>query len=157
MCCVLQGRFRSCCLNEELVKMGFAKVHHVDGLAGDRLYYKFSNKLLKHELYAEKKGKGVWKPPPRREVIKEYFNEKYHNLTSPVYRFLDKMPWKRKKKWSCPRENYNHLCLGFLIQFSVYAWSFFVGCNSVSGPRISLLNGDTLVSFRSIQSANREW
>ncbi len=78
--------------------MGLAKVSHVDGLAGDRLYYKFSSKLLKCELYAKKKGKGVWKPPARREVIKEYLNEKYHDLTSPVYRFLDKMPWKRKKK-----------------------------------------------------------
>ena len=93
---LLQGRFRSCCLNEELIKLGFAKVQHVDGLAGDRLYYRFSNKLLKHELRAEKKGKGVWKPPPRREVIKEYLKEKYYSLTSPVYRFMDKMPWKRK-------------------------------------------------------------
>ena len=77
-------------MNEELVRIGMAKVKHIDGLASDKLYIKLTNKLLKHEIHAERKGRGVWKSPPISEQVKTYFTEKYLNLMAPFHRLLDR-------------------------------------------------------------------
>ena len=77
-------------MNEELVRVGMAKVQHIDGLSSDKLYIKLTNKLLKHELRAERKRKGVWQSPPISEQMKTYFAEKYLNLMAPFRRLLDR-------------------------------------------------------------------
>ena len=83
-------------MNEELVRSGMAKVKHVEGLANDKTYIKLSDKLIQHELYASKKGKGVWKSPPLMKQVKTYFAEKYTNLMSPVQRLFDRFRWRKQ-------------------------------------------------------------
>ncbi len=106
----LQGLLRSCCVNEELIKSGLAKVKHLEGLASDRTYIKFSDKLIQCELHAAKKGKGVWKSPPVRDQVKTYFSEKVTNLTSPITRLFNSFTFsvtglfnkfrRKEQKWS---------------------------------------------------------
>ena len=83
-------------MNEELVRAGMAKVKHIDGLASDKLYIKFTDKLLKHELHAERKGKGVWKSPPISEQMKTYFAEQYLNFMDAFYKLLDRVRGRKE-------------------------------------------------------------
>ena len=73
-----------------------AKVKHLEGLADNEIYIKLSDKLLRHELYASRKGKGVWKLPPVTEQVKTYFREKYTNMMTPVHRLLNRFDRKKE-------------------------------------------------------------
>ncbi len=75
-------------MNQQLVRSGMAKVKHLEGLASNEQYIKFSDKLLRDELSAAKKGKGVWQMSPIREQVKTYFVEKVTDLLSPFKRFF---------------------------------------------------------------------
>ncbi|KAK1162524.1 protein C3orf33-like [Acipenser oxyrinchus oxyrinchus] len=62
------GVFRTC-LNEELLGQGFGKTVPVSGLHyQSRLYWKVHKRLLKAELKAQKKGRGLWK---ERDIWKQ--------------------------------------------------------------------------------------
>lgn len=52
---------RSVCLNEEIIKRGLAVVHYNQDLSQSKAYMNLSRRLLRAELYADKKGIGLWK------------------------------------------------------------------------------------------------
>uniref|UniRef100_A0A8C7E8H7 Chromosome 3 open reading frame 33 n=1 Tax=Nothoprocta perdicaria TaxID=30464 RepID=A0A8C7E8H7_NOTPE len=63
-CLVLvnKGRFLSTCLNEEILRQGLGRTARIEGLRHDsRLYWKLHKRLLRAELKAAKKNKGIWK------------------------------------------------------------------------------------------------
>ncbi|NWI99598.1 CC033 protein, partial [Crypturellus undulatus] len=63
-CLVLvnKGRFLSVCLNEEILRQGLGRTARIEGLRHDsRLYWKLHKRLLRAELKAAKKNKGIWK------------------------------------------------------------------------------------------------
>ncbi|XP_037263300.1 protein C3orf33 homolog [Falco rusticolus] len=73
-CLVLvnKGRFLSMCLNEEILKQGLGKTARIEGLQHDsRLYWELHKRLLRAELKALKKNKGIWKEESYSERIKE--------------------------------------------------------------------------------------
>ncbi|KAM4693936.1 protein C3orf33 homolog [Discoglossus pictus] len=58
------------CLNVELVRQGLGKVIHIPGLQQDSMHYwKFYKRLLKAEVQAQKKGKGLWKEESHFELL----------------------------------------------------------------------------------------
>ncbi|XP_028818315.1 protein C3orf33 homolog isoform X1 [Denticeps clupeoides] len=63
-CLVLQNRgsmFRKC-LNEEVLRLGLARTVPILGLDHhSRVFWRLHRRLLKAELHAERKGKGLWK------------------------------------------------------------------------------------------------
>ncbi|KAM8804836.1 protein C3orf33 homolog [Eudromia elegans] len=63
-CLVLvnKGRFLSMCLNEEILRQGLGRAARIEGLRHDsRLYWKLHKRLLRAELTAARKNKGIWK------------------------------------------------------------------------------------------------
>ncbi|NXQ30038.1 CC033 protein, partial [Alaudala cheleensis] len=73
-CLVLvhKGGFLSTCLNEELLRQGLAKAAQIEGLPHrSRLYWKLHKRLLRAELKAEKKNKGIWKDQSFSERVWE--------------------------------------------------------------------------------------
>ena len=90
------------CVNEEIVKLGLAKVQENWILPHNKVTDKLLHKLIKAELYADKKGKGIWKRPSFTEQMKQLpsdvsvsLSEKLSNL---IKRMTKLLPWKRKKK-----------------------------------------------------------
>ncbi|EOA98299.1 Uncharacterized protein C3orf33, partial [Anas platyrhynchos] len=58
---VNKGRFLSVCLNEEILRQGLGRTARIEGLHHDsRLYWKLHKRLLRAELKALKKNKGIW-------------------------------------------------------------------------------------------------
>ncbi|NXC44622.1 CC033 protein, partial [Penelope pileata] len=73
-CLVLvnKGRFRSVCLNEELLREGLGRAARIEGLHhSSRLYWKLHRRLLRAELKALKKSKGIWKEESFSERIRD--------------------------------------------------------------------------------------
>ncbi|XP_075274547.1 protein C3orf33 homolog [Opisthocomus hoazin] len=73
-CLVLvnKGRFRSVCLNEELLRQGLGRTARIEGLHHDsRLYLKLHKRLLRAELKALKKNKGIWEEESYSERIRD--------------------------------------------------------------------------------------
>ncbi|NXK35014.1 CC033 protein, partial [Piprites chloris] len=73
-CLVLvnKGRFFSMCLNEELLSRGLGRAARIEGLPHEsRLYWKLHKRLLRAELKALKKNKGIWKEEKKSERIQD--------------------------------------------------------------------------------------
>ncbi|NXO55909.1 CC033 protein, partial [Aramus guarauna] len=73
-CLVLlnKGRFLSVCLNEEILREGLGRVARIEGLHHDsHLYWKLHRRLLRAELKALKKNKGIWKEESYSERIRD--------------------------------------------------------------------------------------
>ncbi|NXJ63401.1 CC033 protein, partial [Rostratula benghalensis] len=73
-CLVLvnKGRFLSVCLNEEILRQGFGRTARIEGLHHDsRLYWKLHKRLLRAELKALKKSKGIWREESYSERIRD--------------------------------------------------------------------------------------
>ncbi|NXL45059.1 CC033 protein, partial [Podilymbus podiceps] len=73
-CLVLvnKGRFLSVCLNEELLRQGLGRTARIEGLHHEsRLYWKLHKRLLRAELKALKKNKGIWKEESYSERIRD--------------------------------------------------------------------------------------
>ncbi|XP_028587184.2 protein C3orf33 homolog isoform X1 [Podarcis muralis] len=69
---VRKGRFSSICLNEEILRRGLGKTVRIDGLAHEsRIYWKLHKRLLRAELKAVRKNKGIWKEETLIEKLKE--------------------------------------------------------------------------------------
>ncbi|XP_052355305.1 protein C3orf33 homolog isoform X23 [Oncorhynchus keta] len=59
---VSRGSLRSLCLNEEVLRLGLARTVPVSGLhPQSHLYLRLHQRLLKAEVKAERKGRGMWK------------------------------------------------------------------------------------------------
>nr|XP_028587185.1 protein C3orf33 homolog isoform X2 [Podarcis muralis] len=70
--CLVVGRFSSICLNEEILRRGLGKTVRIDGLAHEsRIYWKLHKRLLRAELKAVRKNKGIWKEETLIEKLKE--------------------------------------------------------------------------------------
>ncbi|XP_053246319.1 protein C3orf33 homolog isoform X2 [Podarcis raffonei] len=70
--CLVVGRFSSVCLNEEILRRGLGKTVRIDGLAHEsRIYWKLHKRLLRAELKAVRKNKGIWKEETLIEKLKE--------------------------------------------------------------------------------------
>ncbi|NXT17803.1 CC033 protein, partial [Syrrhaptes paradoxus] len=73
-CLVLvnKGRFLSVCLNEEILRQGLGRAARIEGLHHDsRMYWKLHKRLLRAELRALKKSKGIWKEESYSERIRD--------------------------------------------------------------------------------------
>ncbi|KAM6326313.1 protein C3orf33 homolog [Podargus strigoides] len=73
-CLVLvnKGRFLSVCLNEEILRHGLGRTARIEGLPHDSpLYWKLHRRLLRAELKALKKSKGIWKEESYSERIRD--------------------------------------------------------------------------------------
>ncbi|CAI5775751.1 Uncharacterized protein PODLI_1B027692 [Podarcis lilfordi] len=69
---VSKGRFSSICLNEEILRRGLGKTVRIDGLAHEsQIYWKLHKRLLRAELKAVRKNKGIWKEETLIEKLKE--------------------------------------------------------------------------------------
>ncbi|NXI60763.1 CC033 protein, partial [Chloroceryle aenea] len=71
-CLVLvnKGRFLSVCLNEEILRQGLGRTARIEGLHHEsRLYWKLHKRLLRAELKALRKHKGIWKEESSSERI----------------------------------------------------------------------------------------
>ncbi|NXO31583.1 CC033 protein, partial [Cisticola juncidis] len=67
-----KGGFLSVCLNEELLSQGLGRAVGIEGLPHhSRLYWKLHKRLLRAELKAAKKNKGIWKEQSYSERIQE--------------------------------------------------------------------------------------
>ncbi|XP_067157652.1 protein C3orf33 homolog isoform X1 [Apteryx mantelli] len=76
-CLVLvnKGRFLSVCLNEEILRQGLGRTARIEGLHHDsRLYWKLHKRLLRAELKALKKNKGIWKEESSFEKIRDHIS-----------------------------------------------------------------------------------
>ncbi|XP_033095824.1 protein C3orf33-like [Anneissia japonica] len=69
-------------LNEEILFHGYGKVVPVIDRTGNKFTIKLTQRLLQAELYAERKKKGMWVQPSRRERFTNWF----HN--QPLYRII---------------------------------------------------------------------
>ncbi|XP_059678780.1 protein C3orf33 homolog [Gavia stellata] len=66
------GRFLSVCLNEEILRQGLGRTARIEGLHHDsRLYWELHKRLLRAELRALKKNKGIWKEESYSERIRD--------------------------------------------------------------------------------------
>ncbi|XP_069720915.1 protein C3orf33 homolog isoform X1 [Phaenicophaeus curvirostris] len=73
-CLVLvnKGRFLSVCLNEEILRQGLGRTARIEGLHHhSRLYWKLHKRLLRAELKALKKRKGIWEEESYSERIRD--------------------------------------------------------------------------------------
>jgi len=84
-----QGAFWSLCVNEELLRLGLARTVPLCGVApGSRLYWRLHRRLLRAELKAEKKGRGLWKEPGLWERASDWV--RYNRLFSAIKRLFGK-------------------------------------------------------------------
>ncbi|NXW81656.1 CC033 protein, partial [Alopecoenas beccarii] len=73
-CLVLvnKGPFLSVCLNEEILSQGLGRAARVEGLHHEsRLYWRLHKRLLRAELKALKKKKGIWEEESYSERIRD--------------------------------------------------------------------------------------
>nr|XP_046245317.1 protein C3orf33 homolog isoform X4 [Scatophagus argus] len=57
-----QGSMWSCCINEEVLRLGLARTAPIVGVVPDsRLYWRLHKRLHRAEVRAERKGRGLWK------------------------------------------------------------------------------------------------
>ncbi|NXN24589.1 CC033 protein, partial [Nycticryphes semicollaris] len=89
-CLVLvnKGRFLSVCLNEEILRQGFGRTARIEGLHHDsRLYWKLHKRLLRAELKALKKSKGIWREESYSERIKDRISS--NKFVQTLKQFVD--------------------------------------------------------------------
>lgn len=73
-CLVLvnKGRFSSVCLNEEVLREGLGRAARIEGLQHDsHLFWELHKRLLRAELKALRKNKGIWKEESFSERIRD--------------------------------------------------------------------------------------
>lgn len=73
-CLVLvnKGRFSSVCLNEEVLREGLGRAARIEGLQHDsHLFWELHKRLLRAELKALRKNKGIWKAESFSERIRD--------------------------------------------------------------------------------------
>ncbi|XP_054241746.1 protein C3orf33 homolog [Indicator indicator] len=73
-CLVLvnKGRFLSVCLNEEILRQGLGRTVPIKGLPHDsHLHWKLHRRLLRAELKALKKHKGIWQEESYYERLRD--------------------------------------------------------------------------------------
>ncbi|OPJ85462.1 hypothetical protein AV530_001687 [Patagioenas fasciata monilis] len=69
---VNKGRFLSVCLNEEILRQGLGRAARVAGLHHEsRLYWRLHRRLLRAELKALEKRRGIWKEESYSERIRD--------------------------------------------------------------------------------------
>ncbi|XP_009072969.1 PREDICTED: protein C3orf33 homolog, partial [Acanthisitta chloris] len=76
-CLVLvnKGGFLSMCLNEELLSQGLGRAARIEGLPHhSHLYWKLHKRLLRAELKALKKNKGIWKEETYSERLRSHIS-----------------------------------------------------------------------------------
>nr|XP_046245314.1 protein C3orf33 homolog isoform X2 [Scatophagus argus] len=57
-----KGSMWSCCINEEVLRLGLARTAPIVGVVPDsRLYWRLHKRLHRAEVRAERKGRGLWK------------------------------------------------------------------------------------------------
>ncbi|XP_010166565.2 protein C3orf33 homolog, partial [Antrostomus carolinensis] len=93
-CLVLvnKGRFLSVCLNEEILRQGLGRAARIEGLHHDsRLYWKLHKRLLRAELQALKKNKGIWKEESYSERMRDRLSN--NKLVQTLKQFVS---WLRR-------------------------------------------------------------
>ncbi|XP_009462132.1 PREDICTED: protein C3orf33 homolog [Nipponia nippon] len=89
---VSKGRFLSVCLNEEILRQGLGRTARIEGLHHDsRLYWKLHKRLLRAELKALKKNKGIWKEESYSERIRDRMSN--NKLVQTLKKFVS---WLRR-------------------------------------------------------------
>ncbi|XP_048811307.1 protein C3orf33 homolog [Lagopus muta] len=76
-CLVLvnKGRFSSVCLNEEVLREGLGRAASIEGLQHDsHLFWELHKRLLRAELKALRKNKGIWKEESFSERIRGHIS-----------------------------------------------------------------------------------
>ncbi|NXG68036.1 CC033 protein, partial [Baryphthengus martii] len=76
-CLVLvnKGRFLSVCLNEEILRQGLGRTARIEGLHHEsHLYWRLHKRLLRAELKALRKHKGIWKEESYSERLGDRFS-----------------------------------------------------------------------------------
>ncbi|CAH1255441.1 C3orf33 [Branchiostoma lanceolatum] len=81
-----RGLFSSMCLNEELVRQGLGKVAPIEGMQVGTTYVKLTKKLLRAELVAERKRRGVWTEPTVFERYKARYDNAKEDMMMAVQR-----------------------------------------------------------------------
>ncbi|XP_078620815.1 protein C3orf33-like [Branchiostoma floridae x Branchiostoma japonicum] len=84
-----RGLFSSMCLNEELIRQGLGKVAPIEGMQVGTTYVKLTKMLLRAELVAERKRRGVWTEP----TVLERYRARYDNAKDEM-----KMAVQTRKK-----------------------------------------------------------
>lgn len=78
---VKKGRYFNVSLNEEILRRGLGKAVLVEGLKYDsKIYWKIHRNLLKAELTAVKKRKGIWKEESEKENYLEKFKDSWREM-----------------------------------------------------------------------------
>ncbi|XP_077998592.1 protein C3orf33 homolog isoform X2 [Glandiceps talaboti] len=93
-----KGWLRRMNVNETIIREGLGKATHIEGLTKNETYLKISQRLIKAEMYAEKKGKGIWIKPSRWERSKESMQLtaiKASNRVQSTTKQLLMYAWKR--------------------------------------------------------------
>lgn len=68
-------------LNEEILRRGLGRAVLVEGLKHDsKIFWKIHRNLLKAELTALKKGKGIWKEESEKESYLEKFKDSWRDM-----------------------------------------------------------------------------
>ncbi|XP_009701976.1 PREDICTED: protein C3orf33 homolog, partial [Cariama cristata] len=106
-CLVLvnKGRFLSVCLNEEILRQGLGRTARIEGLHHDsRLYWKLHKRLLRAELRALKKNKGIWKEESYSERIRGHIRDRVRlgfakGSEQPAVKYLHCRSRCRKPMW----------------------------------------------------------
>ncbi|NXS54184.1 CC033 protein, partial [Brachypteracias leptosomus] len=97
-CLVLvnKGRFLSICLNEEILREGLGRAARVEGLhPPSRLYWKLHKRLLRAELKALKKHKGIWEEESYSERIRDHVsNNKFVQTLKQLASWLRSSLWR---------------------------------------------------------------
>ncbi|NWW75068.1 CC033 protein, partial [Climacteris rufus] len=78
-CLVLvnKGGLLSVCLNEELLRQGLGRAARIEGLPHhSHLYWRLHRRLLRAELKAVKRKKGIWKEQSYSERLQEHIGSK---------------------------------------------------------------------------------
>ena len=89
------------CVNEELIRLGLGRVEHIEGLVGNTFYLRLSERLVKAEIYAEKKGVGVWTRPSLRERLTQWPRDTKQSVSgymgAKLHDFKLMFSWKKTK------------------------------------------------------------
>ncbi|XP_072200658.1 protein C3orf33 homolog isoform X1 [Excalfactoria chinensis] len=90
---VNKGRFSSVCLNEEVLREGLGRAASIEGLQHDsHLFWELHKRLLRAELKALRKNKGIWKEESFSERLRGLMSSS--NFMQALKRFVS---WLRNK------------------------------------------------------------
>ncbi|XP_041374594.1 protein C3orf33 homolog isoform X2 [Gigantopelta aegis] len=92
------GFLRKVNVNEELIKMGFGKVHFVEDqpFSDSHLHGQVLERLLKLESVAERKGLGMWKATKENKIEKVAIFHKLKNLILFPVKYFRKQSSEKK-------------------------------------------------------------